>query len=345
MSIKPTVMKCDGSVVPEVSILCPTFNHENYIEDALNGFLIQETNFPFEIIIHDDASTDNTRKILLEWKNRYPDKICLILEAENQFQKRVSVLQKFMLPQAKGKYIAVCEGDDFWTDPHKLQIQYDAMEAHPEASCCVCDVEEYDNIEQKKTGKVYCAENIADSGLIPQPTVIGMILPEYPFQTSGYFFPRSLLLTPENDDERLLFSIWMDRAVLLSCACRGGFYYVKKSMSCYRVNVSGSISTVWSQNAEVFRSTRKIHIAIYQLFDAATYGRFHEAVQEVIKHWQLEYDRSVIGQLINEGKYSALWSKYHGTKAFSLYVPSRVKVAAFLHLLPLFKQIYKRIAR
>jgi len=120
---------------PLVSIACITYNHEKYIADAIEGFLMQETSFPIEVLIHDDASTDRTAEIIRSYEKNYPDLIKPIYQTENQYSqgKRPS---SFNLKRAKGKYIALCEGDDYWIDPHKLQKQIDAMEEHPECNMC-----------------------------------------------------------------------------------------------------------------------------------------------------------------------------------------------------------------
>lgn len=119
---------------PTVSICCITYNHEKYIRDALEGFVMQKTNFKFEAIVHDDASTDNTTTIIREYAEKYPDIIKPIIETENQFSKQDGSLNKIMISACKGKYIAFCEGDDYWTDPYKLQKQVDFMENHPGCS-------------------------------------------------------------------------------------------------------------------------------------------------------------------------------------------------------------------
>ncbi|HET8886992.1 MAG TPA: glycosyltransferase [Salinimicrobium sp.] len=120
---------------PVVSICCITYNHESYIEEALNGFLMQETDFPFEIVIHDDASTDNTANIIKEYEKKYPDLFRPIYQTENQKSKYKSGMNpRFNYPRAKGKYIALCEGDDYWTDPLKLQKQVDFLERHENCS-------------------------------------------------------------------------------------------------------------------------------------------------------------------------------------------------------------------
>jgi len=113
---------------PLVSICCITYNHEVFIRDAIEGFLMQKTSFPIEILIHDDASTDNTANIIREYENKFPDIIKPIYQLENQYSRGVSISVTYQFPRAKGKYIALCEGDDYWTDPLKLQKQVDFLE-------------------------------------------------------------------------------------------------------------------------------------------------------------------------------------------------------------------------
>lgn len=115
--------------VPLLSIICLAYNHAAFIRETLEGFLRQETDFPFEVIVHDDASTDGTAAIIADYAARYPSVIRPIYQRENQYQKGVP-FSTALFAQAAGKYIAYCEGDDYWTDPQKLQIQVDFLEAH-----------------------------------------------------------------------------------------------------------------------------------------------------------------------------------------------------------------------
>ncbi|HPW37667.1 MAG TPA: glycosyltransferase, partial [Syntrophorhabdus sp.] len=117
---------------PFVSIGCTTFNHGKYIRECIEGFLLQKTDFPIEIIIHDDASTDNTPQIIDEYAKRYSGLIVPILQTENQYSKGINPFISFVFPRARGKYIALCEGDDYWADPLKLQKQVDFLEANPD---------------------------------------------------------------------------------------------------------------------------------------------------------------------------------------------------------------------
>lgn len=121
----------------KVSVICTAYNHAKYIRKCLDGFVMQKTNFKYEVIIHDDASTDNTAEIIKEYELKYPDIIKPIYQTENQYSKGVKFISKVMLPQAKGKYIAFCEGDDYWCDENKLQMQYDILEANPDCKMCI----------------------------------------------------------------------------------------------------------------------------------------------------------------------------------------------------------------
>lgn len=114
---------------PVLSIVCLAYNHAGFIKETLEGFLRQETDFPFEIIVHDDASTDATAAIICEYAARYPAVIKPIYQRENQYRLGVPFSTN-LFARARGKYIAYCEGDDYWTDPRKLQIQVDFLEQH-----------------------------------------------------------------------------------------------------------------------------------------------------------------------------------------------------------------------
>ena len=126
----------DNADAPLVSVHCTTYNHEPYIAQALDGFLMQKTNFPFEVIVHDDASTDRTAEIIREYEARFPKIIKPIYETENQYSKRDGSLGRIMDAACKGKYIAFCEGDDYWTDENKLQMQVDFLEGNQEYGLC-----------------------------------------------------------------------------------------------------------------------------------------------------------------------------------------------------------------
>ena len=124
------------STNPLVSVVTLAFNHGRYLRQCLDGFVMQITDFPFEVIIHDDASTDDTAQIIREYEEKYPHIFRPIYQTENQYSKGVAIGATYLYPAVRGKYICECEGDDWWTDPYKLQKQVDFLEAHPDYSLC-----------------------------------------------------------------------------------------------------------------------------------------------------------------------------------------------------------------
>lgn len=121
----------ESSQPPLLSIVCPTYNQEAFIAQTLDGFLAQQTDFSFEILINDDASTDGTARIVAEYAERYPHIIRPFYQTENQYRLGKPCVPELFV-KARGRYIAFCEGDDYWTDPRKLQLQVDFLESHPD---------------------------------------------------------------------------------------------------------------------------------------------------------------------------------------------------------------------
>ena len=127
-----TSQNWQDDVMPLVSIVNNTYNHEDFITEAIEGFLMQKTTFKVEILVHDDASTDKTASIVREYEKKYPELILPIYQTANQYSQGISPSREFQFPRTRGKYIALCEGDDYWTDPLKLQRQVDFLEANEE---------------------------------------------------------------------------------------------------------------------------------------------------------------------------------------------------------------------
>jgi glycosyltransferase involved in cell wall biosynthesis len=113
---------------PLVSVICLTYNHGKFLPQCLDGFLIQETTFPIEVIVHDDASTDDAPRIIADYKKRYPSLFRLAIQSENQFSRGLRALP-IMLSLTHGNFVAVCDGDDYWTSPKKLEDQVKVLES------------------------------------------------------------------------------------------------------------------------------------------------------------------------------------------------------------------------
>jgi glycosyltransferase involved in cell wall biosynthesis len=168
---------------PLVSICCLAYNHEKYIEDAIRGFLIQETEFPFEIVIHDDASSDKTRKIIEWYAERYPKIIKPIYQIENQYSKSRNKVGEIAIQACSGKYIAFCEGDDYWIEPKKIHKQVGLMRQNPEIGISFHPA--YKN-EFKKSGNNQILANHSERNKI--------FTPEEVLCGGGEFMPTCSLL-------------------------------------------------------------------------------------------------------------------------------------------------------
>lgn len=131
------------SNTPLVSIVCSTYNHASYITQCLEGFLMQKCNFPFEILVHDDSSSDSTPNIIRTYECRYPQIIKPIYQKDNKYSRGEDIFFKYQCSRAQGKYIAICEGDDYWIDPFKLQKQVEFLEKNPQFSMCYTDIDRY----------------------------------------------------------------------------------------------------------------------------------------------------------------------------------------------------------
>lgn len=214
-----------------VSIICNTYNHFPYITDCLEGFLKQKTNFSFEVLVHDDASTDGTDTIVREYAKRYRNIIKPIYQSVNQYSRGINISMQYQFPRVRGKYIALCEGDDYWTDPLKLQRQYDIMEKYPDIDICAHSVERIsastgkriDFIEPYKQDKIILTEQV----IMKEGGFVG---------TSSLFF-RSRL---NYDIPKFRKILPLDYTIQIHGALRGGMLYLCNPMSVYRWMTPGS---------------------------------------------------------------------------------------------------------
>ena len=212
-----------------VSIICNAYNHGPYIKDALEGFIMQKTKFAFEVLIHDDASTDNTADIIREYEAKYPEIIKPIYQTENQYSK--GGVTRFQEPRIKGKYVAFCEGDDYWTDPYKLQKQYDAMEAHPEVDICAHSSVKVNAETKQKISEI--APRNKDCIIRTEDVIYG----EGGFVATNSLFYRAELYLNAYEFRKILR---LDYTLQILGSLRGGMLYLSDYMSAYRYMVPGS---------------------------------------------------------------------------------------------------------
>lgn len=235
-----------------VSIVCLTYNHEKYIRNTLEGFVSQKTDFAYEIIIHDDASTDHTVEIIKEYVQKYPGLFHTIFQIENQHSQRKPIIQSHVVPLVKGKYVAMCEGDDYWTDPCKLQKQFDILETHKECSMCTHLIQEI--LEDGTPTQKFRPSIPLKEGVLGIQEFLD-IQKYYPFQTASYFMRSALWLELyRNPPAFKKASDVGDEPMMLFMVSHGLIYYLPNCMSVYRVNSIGSWSSKMRNNLD-----RKAH--------------------------------------------------------------------------------------
>lgn len=236
---------------PLVSILCLAYNHEKYIRQALDGFVSQKTDFCFEVIIHDDASTDATAEIIREYERRYPQIIRPIYQKENQYRKGVNIGDTYLYPKVRGKYIAECEGDDYWVDPCKLQKQIDFLEEHTDyllvhTRCMFVNAENQEIIPDNNT-LLTIEQRVRNGDVFFDLLNYGNFV-----LTASVVYRRSALVSIYGKIES---RFWLDYSLFLLLAARGKFYRFPQIMTAYRRHTSG-LSYEVSRNSTLFPRIR-----------------------------------------------------------------------------------------
>lgn len=280
--------------LPLVSVRVATYNHEKWIAQCLEGILMQRTDFPFEVVVGEDGSTDRTGEIVLAYGVRYPDKIQVLPAEENLGPARNS----FRIQQAcRGKYYAMTEGDDYWIDPLKLQKQVDFMEAHPDISLCFHNA--FVVNEDNSSARLFFASDMpetltfAEISQISTPTTSHLARSEV---LAG--LPEWRLKIWCGD---VLFRLW--------CAHHGKVGYLNEVMAVYRRHSTGLSARVIAQPEKRFTET----IYTYQQLDRETGYQHTDALQKLVRQEKDAWRRQQLGwryYLIQPGKFVARLKQY-----------------------------------
>ena len=264
---------------PQISIICNTYNQEKYIAQALDSFLMQKIDVPFEVLVHDDASTDSTPDIVREYEAKYPEIIKPIYQTENQYCKRQSITAKFQMSRAKGKYIAFCEGDDYWSDPDKLRLQYEYMEAHEDCSAC-CHA--YSMVD-KDGNLIEERYDFSEDCDIPLKRLIGnqLLLPQF-----ATLMIRSSCV--ENYDGKFLGYSANDMILRIKCALLGDFHYINKNMSCYRRFTEHSWTVKEGKNKEKLCNNMKRTLGFFEKLNEHTEYKYNDVISYGIDEYNFK---------------------------------------------------------
>lgn len=291
----------------KVSIHCLVYNQAPYLRQCLDGFLMQKTSFLYEIVVHDDVSTDESADIIREYAENYPDIVKPILETENQYSKNDGSLERIMIKACTGEYIALCEGDDYWTDPIKLQKQIDFLDSHPDYSMCFHNaISHWDKGEHDDS----LFSNIEDrpySGL--------EIFEKWTVPTASVVFRRTVLeskiFNVANSDSKFCFG---DIVMFLSCAACGKVFGMSDVMCVYRRHEGSAIYPIYNLHQHIRNSYHCLEI--YKVFGieykALSIEKFYKNGMEAFLnakakgeiHYKLLYD---LVRYAPKRTFSAFW--------------------------------------
>ena len=288
---------------PLVTVVCLCYNQEKTVGRAIESIITQQTDFPFELIVHDDASTDGSAEIIRAYAEKYPDIVVPVLQTENQYHS-CNIAEKFITPLHRGRFIAICEGDDYWTSPDKLRLQTAAMLADPEIAMCFHAV-----TELRENGETRVYRPVKETGYVPASQVI---------RRGGMFCPTvSLMVRRDIADAwppfRKMADVY-DYPLQALAAASGRVWYIDGLWGAYRFAMGDS----WTARRK--NETDHTHVAAetawLDAFDAETGGRFRGDVDFHLAHlWLTEYRKA----FSPEAKKNAL--------AYAARLPAKEKAA------------------
>ena len=310
-----------------VSIYCLAYNHEKYIKDALEGFVSQITDFKYEVFVHDDASKDGTATIIKEYGEKYPEIIKPILQKENQYSKGVRILRDIILPLMSGKYIAVCEGDDFWMDNRKLQKQVDFLNLHPEYVACVHNTKRlfmnsrYEEIMYPSGDREINLEDVSMRG-------------------SAAYHTSSLMYRSIYSKEQPLFLTMIknvgDYPLSIYLALSGKIMFLGEVMSVYRYDTESSWTISTNKNNNSIQNIYRDGIEMLKSADQYSEFKQHKIFCKAIGYQEYQLCKQ------NGTRLSYIKENY-----YDYYIKEKFKekVKMWLHYrLPFFDPIISRVA-
>lgn len=298
-----------------VSVLIFCYNHAEYIGQCIDSVLQQKTKFNYEIIIHDDCSYDNSFNIIEEYVKKYPHIVKVFAEKSPQYlSDPYTVCYTNMLNLARGRYIAWLEGDDYWTDPNKLQKQFDVMERHEACSICVHKVDLLDCGRNKIMGTVPSRGIVKDKELIVKgKDIFYRLVKEGTFFAVNSYFVRRKAIVEQNVPQYMLIAKCMDFAKLLEAIVYGPIIFLPEVMAVKRVYNKGSLSEQnRSRDVEREQSNLQQMNMILESYDMYSSNIYHLEIKNAMLFNQIK------NELILQGRETEILSLdiYTGKKVY-----------------------------
>lgn len=279
----------------KVSVFVVAYNQEKYIAKTLESIITQKADFKFEVLVHDDASTDSTPSIIKEYALKYPDLIFPVFQTENQYSKGIKIATRFLLPYANGEYIAWLDGDDYWNNENKLQLQIDAVEKE-NASACI------HKVEKKQNGKTI--------GFFPNPSKLNQtcVLEKtkaFELAISGEMHLSSMLIKKssymtyvKNFQKYSKDVLFEDIPTFAFIAANEKVVYLESALSVYNVGVNdGYMATVFTSQQKMIEHYKK-SIEYYKLI----YGAFPLFSQKKVIKERLQLEEYLLQVVLRNYK-------------------------------------------
>lgn len=297
-----------------VSVLCITYNQAAYVRSALEGIVNQKTDFVFEVIVHDDASADGTQEIIRDFAETYPEILRPLYEEENQYSKGVNILQG-IAPYVRGRYVALCEGDDYWCDRNKLQKQISAIRSQQNTVACVHNAWKWDCCYHHRTR----FSSKREDGFLTTEDIIHW--DEKGYATASLLVKKEWLIVPREFQVDGVGDY--PRAIYM--ALHGKIYYLEECMSVYRCNAIGSWTNTMATDILRFRAYIHNVNRMLQYIDRYSTGRYHAAISEkqYLNAYCLVYREILIGS--HRKDYLDVWRSLTVSDRFKVYVLAHVR--------------------
>lgn len=274
-----------------VSICMLAYNHEKWIGNAIQCVINQQCNFKYRLYIHDDMSTDNTRNIVLQYANKYPEIIKVVLADENRYSKGVKIISEILVPITRGKYIALCEGDDCWIDCNKLQKQIDYLESHPQCTLSFSNADII-NLEGNRIG-VFFPQHVWNDKDINRKISLGkesdfcveeMIILDFA-PTASLVFKKEIYESIKN------FKHTLDLLTRLVATSYGYAHYHPECFVAYRTgNTNSASGSIQKSKTKLKENFYNLHCSILTEFDQFTMGKYHNTIVKEMQRKRLLYE-------------------------------------------------------
>lgn len=299
-----------------VSIICTAYNHEKYIEKTIKGFLMQKTTFKYEILIHDDASTDNTAHIIKKYEKQYPELFKVIYQKENQYSQNKSP-SKYLFELSNAKYFAFCEGDDYWIDEYKLQKQVDFLEKNKDFYATYHNVlvvnEENKIISSEQNAYPLYDDHVLEFSKDIMLSMIGQtasIVCRNFWKEFGQKEKMEFLCCQANGDKKY--------AIIFSN--KGKVRYFSEIMSCYRRTYTGD-----SWNAR----TKNKNLCLFNYNALKSLSKMIENIFEKSIDIKQDLENIVLSSFII---YIKSPTKINKKIFYKLYVENRLSLSSFIYI-------------